>query len=553
MKSAASLSFLPLLWILVSCQVGAAAEPAASDTAALIERGRRIYEEGILPNGELLAATREGGMVTRGEGAACILCHQRSGMGLTEGAVPVPPITGTALFGKLELATYGRAPRRAPGMEFKDYHFKVRPPYTEATLALAIREGLSPGGHRFQYLMPRYDLAEPDMKALIVYLRVLSTQPSPGAGAGEIHFATVVAPDVEASRRDSYLGALQGCFDEKFSNAGAENPDGNKTGQRWRLHVWDLTGPPESWEKQLQARYERQPVFALVSGLGSDEWAPVERFCESGRIPCLFPNADVPGSPAGGRYSFYFFRGALLEADVMASYLAQQKDKFKRVMQVSRADGAGARAAAALQERLADTGLEISSHTFSSGAQESLVRALAGLGRQDALVVWLREADLAELSRRLATPPPAGMVLLSGLLGGLENAPVPESWQRRVLLTYPFDPPVRWNRRMDFNLRPWLAQRGLSGGDERMQGNTVTACNLLFEGMLRLRGQYLRDYLVEWTENYPTQMGNAPAPEAFPRFSLGPGQRFSSKGAYIVRFAAPPSRRLAPEQEWIVP
>jgi hypothetical protein len=86
-----------------------------------------------------------------------------------------------------------------------------------------------------------------------------------------------------------------------------------------------------------------------------------------------------------------------------------------------------------------------------------------------------------------------------------------------------------------------------------MQGNTLAACNLLTEGVLRLRGQFLRDYLVEWTENYPTQMGNAPAPQAFPRFSVGPGQRFSSKGAHLVRFAGPASDRLAPEEEWIVP
>jgi len=107
---------------------------------------------------------------------------------------------------------------------------------------------------------------------------------------------------------------------------------------------------------------------------------------------------------------------------------------------------------------------------------------------------------------------------------------------------------------MQRNLRPWLGKYGLSRVDERLQGNTLAACNLLAESMLRLRGNTLRDYLVEWVENYPSAMGNAPAPQAYPRFSLGPGQRFSSKGAYLVRFAGPSGHRIEPlQEEWIIP
>jgi len=88
----------------------------------------------------------------------------------------------------------------------------------------------------------------------------------------------------------------------------------------------------------------------------------------------------------------------------------------------------------------------------------------------------------------------------------------------------------------------------------RLQGNTLAACNVVSESLLRMNGKFMRDYLVETIENYPTAMGNAPAPEAFPRFSLGPGQRFSSKGAYLVRFVSPQDKRVTPvRDEWIVP
>jgi hypothetical protein len=139
------------------------------------------------------------------------------------------------------------------------------------------------------------------------------------------------------------------------------------------------------------------------------------------------------------------------------------------------------------------------------------------------------------------------------MLGGLEQAPLMPSWKQVALLIYPYDPPYRWDYRMAYNLRPWLTEQGLTPADERLQGNSLSACRLLEESMLRLRGRYLRDYLVEWIENYPASMGNAPAAQAYPRFSLGPGQRFSSKGAYLARFAAADPSRLEQVEDWIVP
>jgi hypothetical protein len=535
----------------VAMLAGAAgAEPSIPVTAEaeLVEAGRMIYREGRLPSGEPLRGRRPAGNEVSGRDAACVLCHQRSGLGLAEGAIPMPPVSGPALFGSQPLP--GHVARRAPGMEFRDYPFRTRAPYDDDTLARAIRGGVNPDGYEFQYLMPRYELSERDMDSLVAYLRSLSAQPSPGVDATVAHFATVVAPGVDPARREAHLGVLRSCFRERYPEPEDDASGMAQQGKRqvWRLHVWALEGAPETWERQLQAHYARQPVFAMISGLGGAEWAPVERFCEAGGLPCLFPNVDLPGSPSGGWYSFYFFRGVALEAAVLADYVREQRG-LRRVVQLSRPEGAGARGAAALREALAGSGIALEERGFP-GTPRS--RPLAGLGKGDALVLWLGSEDLAALTR--AWPPPAGMILVSGMLSGLENAPLPPAWKKAALMVYPFDPPGRWHLRMDRNLRPWLAQQGLARSDERLQGNTLAACNLLTESMLRLRGRYFRDHLVEWVENYPSAMGNAPAPQAFPRFSLGPGQRFSSKGAYIVRFAAPDTKRLVPVRpDWIIP
>lgn len=518
-----------------------------SEKTDLVETGRRIYVEGILSDGALLTGVRDKTLTVQGRDAACVLCHRRSGMGLAEGASLVPPISAPALFGKLQLASYGGAPMRAPGMTFTDWPFKTRPVYDDASLATAIRSGISPTGYQFQYIMPRYDLAESDMKALIAYLHTLSVKPSPGVSAKEAHFATVITPETTDEQRASFLAVLKSCMAEKF-------PETHETAQAWRLHVWELDGHASTWQDQLNAHYARQPVFAMVSGLGMNAWHPVEDFCETSRIPCLFPNTDLPGKTQDRQYSFYFFRGALLEADVMASYLNTyaQNNTLKRLVVVTRSDDAGMRAADNLSDYLLGD-YAIEQRILHGISEKEIASAFDDIQPQDALIILLREDDLAAVANYLAVPPKAGVILLSGLLGGLEDTPLPTTWREKILMTYPYDPPVRWNRRMDFNLRPWLAAQKIARDDERMQGNTLAACNLLYESMLRLRGQYLREYLVEAIENYPAFMGNAPAAQAFPRFSIGPGQRFSSKGAYVVRFTGEDAKDLKPDADWIIP
>jgi hypothetical protein len=526
-------------------QIGAAVLAHSADAPAqLIEKGRRIYEAGRLGSGEPLRADRgEQGIAASGKAAACSNCHQRSGFGLFEASNLVPPVTGPSLFDNARAGT--TTTRRAKGSEHEEFAFLARPAYDDASLASALREGVSPSGHRFQYLMPRYALNEEDMAALIAYLHQLSREASPGIDATAAHFATVVAPGQDAGRRRAFIDVLSACFREHHP-AGAG-------GQAWHLHVWELSGAAKSWQAQLEAKYAERPVFALISGLGGDEWEPVHEFAEAAKIPSLFANVDVAPSAEQDLYSFYFSKGVILEAEVLAQYLREtgKGSALTRVVQLLLADSAGVKAAARLRDALKGQAMSSEERVLEQATPAAIAANLQQLTSGDALVIWLERDQLAALAD--LPPPPAGQIVFSGWLGGFEQAPLPADWKRVSLMLYPVDAPQRRDARMQFNLRPWLRQQGIEAADEMLLGNTLAACKLLSESMARLRGNFFRDYLLELIQNYPSGMGNAPAPQAFPRFALGPGQRYSSKGAYIVRFKAPTTSELELVHDWLVP
>ena len=530
-----------------ACVVGFAWEGprAEAGDAQEIEAGRRIYEEGVLLSGGALRALRGGGVTLTGKSAACVHCHRRSGMGSIEGGRVIPPVAGMILF-----SVPVKPARRNPpdSITVVEPRYLSRPAYDAKSFGVALREGIAPGDAALDYLMPRYVLDDADVRSLIAYLRTLSANASPGVETKTVHFATVVTPGVDPVRKEAMLEVLRGCFAER-------TPRVMMPGMRtWTLHVWELDGPESQWPAQLAAHYRAAPVFAMVSGLGAGSWEPVHGFCERKALPCLFANTDLPGARQAGYASFYFNDGVALEARIAGRFFADATEakRPRRVLQVFRAGDIGAVAARVLAESLAKDG--IASEMRPVSADDRRGESLAGVTPQDALVFWLRPADVAGMVEAIDAPPPARVILFSGLLGGPEAASLSAAWRNRSLLIYPLDAPNRRALRMSFNLHPWLLKHRLptDGDGEALRGNTLAACKLLDDAMARMRGHNVRDYLIESIER---PMGNSAATSAYPRFALGVGQRYASKGGYIVRFAQGGSAdaALVPETDWIVP
>jgi hypothetical protein len=497
---------------------------------------------------------------TRGADAACVNCHQRSGLGSEEGRLSIPPITGEYLFHALAHDA------SQPVLPYVQSLRGNRDPYTDATLARAIREGLDPQGRSLSQLMPRFTLGDGDMAALIAYLKALSVRQVPGVTDTLLHFATIVTPDADPVKRGGMLDVLEHFVAEKNSFPFKPSPRMRTSARtqyaksmymanrHWQLHVWDLTGPAASWRAQLDKRLTAEPVYAVLSGLAGSNWAPVHEFCEQHAIPCLLPNVEAPVVAERDFYPLYFSKGVLLEAELIAQTVLGPGDHppAGAVEQVYRAGDSGELAARALAAQLEGHGVTVHDtvlapgargHGFTGPLRTAVLRQDA---RGQALVLWLRPADIAALGE---VPGGATRVYLSGLMGGLEKAPLPAGWRERTHMTYPFDLPERRGVRLAYPLG-WFSFRHIPLVAEQVQTDTYLACSLLADVLNRMADNFVRPYLVEQLQ---ALLEHRLITGYYPHLSLATNQRFASKGGYVVRFRDPDGTALVAEGGWIVP
>ena len=275
----------------------------------------------------------------------------------------------------------------------------------------------------------------------------------------------------------------------------------------------------------------------------------MHRFCESESLPCLLPNVDLPVVAEKDFYSVYFSRGALLEADVIAQRMSNEAGSAspRHIVQVFRPGDLGAAAAQALAAALLPQGATVTMHELKSSHPARELSALArDAASADALVLWLRPEDLKALPAGVAVPK---SVFVSGLMGGLENAPLPPSWRGTTRMTYPFDLPAQRVIRMNYPLG-WFRIQHIAVVDERTQTDTYLACSIVAEAAGTMLDNFLSDYLLERVE---VELSHRIINGYYPRLGLAPGQRFASRGAYMVRFPDAAGTRVVAEGDWIVP
>jgi len=523
-----------------------------------------MYREGLLPSGAPMPAFIRQDVEVDSSAFSCSSCHLRGGLGSFEGGVVTPPTTGLKLY---------QPYRRPPSLnDVQDQAGRFvyaktvleRPAYNRQSLETAMRLGVDPAGQVFNDVMPRYPLSADDMAILIDYLEALSAEPSPGASKDLFRFATVITSEVTPKDREALLGPLQNFIDKKN-----EQMDLYKEFLRMNytptiemkeafrgasLSVWELKGPPETWGTQLAAYYAKEPVFAILGGISYGDWLPIHQFCEKMRLPCLFPITKFPVVSDGSWYTYYFDKGYVQEGEAVARFLNRSDSGLGQlpVVELVQDSTAARTLSQGFQRARAELGLPAAvSLTFSERdlADPKRLAALLGPHRPGVLALWGDSRVLAALSVLAERLPTGGAIFASSNLLGKEAAQLPDSVRDRVYLSYPYRlTPYVGTRDGNYDAkvpilasyRDFGAARITSRVNAMLIQVTLRGLNLLYDNLYR---DHLLDILAMQMDQTVLD---------YERFSFGPGQRFASKGCYIVQLGPGPEPALLPRSEWVV-
>ena len=558
-----SLKTLLALCLLMATAVAAPPEPAKGTVAGLpaeraLALGERMYREGILPNGEPIQSVVSGDIPVAGTAISCQSCHVRSGVGSYEGGIVTLATNGA----KLAQPRYWKFPNMSQEERkgLKLQYPEARPAYTDATLAHLISTGIDPVGREMHPVMPRYSLSDQDMAILVNYLWTLSARLSPGVDQDTVHLATVITDEVSAEDQEAMLVPMNnfvahhnvapnGFANRMYLSMGGQEMSGAY--RKLALSVWRLKGPPASWGHQLEAYLAKEPVFALLGGISYREWRPIHAFCEAHQLPCLFPLTDLPVVSATDWYTLYFSKGYYQEGQAAARYLHSLDAQAGQgpMLQIFQAGPEGRDLAAGFRETQQELGLgAVKEVVLKKGEALSAARLRTLLQQEhpSTVLLWAGPESFQALNAVAEQAERPTRIFLSSRLLGQKVLAVPDQARSFTFLTYPYrdpkDEPI-----VSRYANPLLAGLSKHRPETRVSTRAYSMLQIFQAAFVDMDRNLYRDNFLDRIG----MMQDYLLPD-YLRLSFGPGQRYASKGCFIMQLSPGPDPKLIRKSDWVI-
>jgi hypothetical protein len=566
LKKAGTLVWLSIICLVLTLLIPAyGAAPLLEPLEDRIRMGKRMYLEGILASGEPMQADVKGDIPVHGTAFTCENCHMRSGLGSIEGGVFTTPTNGKSLFEPRGLST-GKKSSMAMGAgegQIPSPPPPGRPAYTEESLAAALRGGIDPSGRILDSIMPRYDLDDRDMANMIAYLKVLSSELSPGVNATTLRFATVITEGVPSADSEVMLGLLERYLNKINDQAKKvavqkvrskmleEMIAAKKVSYRTlALSRWTLKGTPDTWRGQLEEYYRQEPVFALLGGLAAGDWKPVHDFCEAHHIPALFPLTDYPVISDTDWYTLYLSKGFYQEGEAAARYLNARfySQTSPTMVQIVRDSREGRALSAGFQEAWSKLDRP-SPVTFMQKSARPLspdqLKRIIAKEKPGVIILWDDAGALPAVESASAGRKAPAVILGSSSYLGEKFRSLSDKARDKVFFTYPFRLPQD-DKRFERAIEPMLQDITMQGNARMIAKRTYTITRILTQALMDMKEDFYRDYFLDLIG----EIDDVEFP-LYERLSFGPGQRYASKGCYIVQLSKGGEPVLVKKSEWV--
>lgn len=487
--------------------------PSRADPDTGLEtRGKQIYRQGRDPQGvEILAAVGQSGLSLSAIMLPCANCHGDDGLGRAEGAVRPPNITWAEL-------------TKPYGHQHPDG--RSHPAFDAAAVGRAITGGVDPAGNRLDPAMPRYDMADASVRALVAYLQRLSADLDPGLTENAIRIGMVTpdtGPRAPASR--AVMKTIRAYFDDV-------NATGGIFGRKIEFTVLDGardTGPTLANVRRLE---ERRKAFAVVdvfgAGMERDPF-PIPDDGGAPRIGAFNPSSGGDATTGGNR--FFLLSGLPEQARALVGFAARELGLSAPRVAVILPDGdvyGGLADAIAGEART--HGWPAPSVVRFSG-DRTTARHVSDLRQLEIEAVFYfgPAQDLPAFAAAAAKSGWRPYLFLSGVHSGRATFDIPPVLSDQLFLAYPSVPSDRTSL-MAIEFEGVRRRHGLPRQYPAARAMAYAVAKVLVEGLRRSGRALSRARFIaalEGLRDFETGVT--------PPISFGPNRRIGARGAYVMR------------------
>jgi len=253
-------------------------------------------------------------------------------------------------------------------------------------------------------------------------------------------------------------------------------------------------------------------------------------------------------------YTFYFNKGYAQEGEATARFLHQVKKLTPQIpiLQIVQDSPVGMALANGFnkswheQERPAVTTLTL---TAAQLRDKTTLAALIKKHKPGVLLLWTDAALVAKLPKLSKQLPASALLFVSSGYLGKKTMNIAEALRSRIYISYPYRlTPFVGSKDGGFDAKVPLVMGAESLGDRRIVSRSTTMLRqATLRGLNLLYDNLYRDHLLDIMS---TQMDLIV--RDYERFSFGPGQRYASKGCYIIQLGPGANPALLPKSEWVI-
>ncbi|WP_375765775.1 ABC transporter substrate-binding protein [Archangium gephyra] len=514
-------------WTLLGSRRAHAVERGAALSESAL-RGKALFLRGVTSSGApVVGRLGPEGVELTGSVAACARCHGPRGKGTGEGGVVAPNIQASRLFAPVSTA--------APGSGQWE-----RPAYDDASLAEALRRGVSSGGRALDPVMPRFELPERELADLLAYLHRLGDDRDPGVSEDRL----VLGSALPLSGKLAAVGAdVRAVLDAVFAEV---NQQGGVFGRQLELRVEDDALAVSGTDGT--GRLLNKGVFALVGSVRTGRRESDARL-EAEEIPLVAPvGLSDAHAENGGRMIFYVYPGPELQARVAVQHLHStwERRRLEPVLAVVHARNdageAWARGVRTEAERRDWPRPQVFTYVPGQLDAAEATRWWEGL-RAGAVLFSGTGAELSALLAEGGAESGSIPLYAPGPLSGLAGPVATAAWAR-VRFIHPSPPPEGHEPgRQEFE--SFLKRHGLAPRNLAWQMNAYASARLLVEALRRSGADVSRAGLIAALESFQDVDTGVTWPVTF-----GSQGRVGIRGGFIVR-PGEGAQEVTPLADWI--